>query len=117
MKIFTLAILASLTLGAAASEVPGTEYRTTTSRVIYVDTADVDESLDAPAELPADRETLRQIHGDPDEPKNQDMLRRIERTYDQKDTIESDYGNEIEHEILEDRDKFNDAEDGDGDDY
>lgn len=142
MKIFTLSILASLSLAASAMptgttttvihEGPGRHYQTTTtttttvdsdrqSNILLIDTANTDENLDAPTYSPAyseaDKATLRQIKGDPGEYKNRDLEKEINRTYDQKKRIESDYGQEIKREILDDRDKYNDDEDGDYDNY
>ncbi len=123
MKTLTLSTLAGLALTAAllpspilAAEVPGTEYRQAT--VIQVDTASTEEQLELenrPA--PDESATLERVNGRPGEIKNRDLTPTMRRTYNQKETIESDYGKEIQIEILEDRDKFNDAEDGDFDDY
>lgn len=105
MKILTLSILASLTLGAAALPAtvaydgPGTTQRT---QVIYVDTADTSD--EAPSRVQSvDEQTLIQIHGLPDEPKNRDLDVDYQRTYNQRNRIESDYGREIEREIIMDR--------------
>lgn len=119
MKTVTLSLLAGLILTSAAyptaslaAEVPGTEYRQTV--VVPADTASYEESLemeDRPA--PDESATLQRIDGRSGE----DLTPSMRRTYNQKKTIESDYGREIQLEILEDRNKFNDAEDGDFDDY
>ena len=139
MKIFTLSILASLSLAASAMptgttttvihEGPGRDYVTTTTtntttdserqtNILLIDTANTEERVDAPVyHSETDEATLRQIHGDPGEYKNRDLEKEINRTYDQKKNIESDYGQEIKREILDDRDKHNDDEDGDHDNY
>lgn len=119
MKLLTLSILASLTLAASAA--PGREYRTTDTsdtqtNILLIDTADADKEPVSP-DSGADEQTLIEIHGHPGEYKNRDLEREINRTYNQHETIESDYGKEIEREILDDRDKFNDDEDGDDDNY
>lgn len=54
-----------------------------------------------PPSQESEQATLEQIKGDPEAPKNRDLDKDIERTYDQKGNIESDYGKEIEKEILE----------------
>ncbi len=92
MKILTLSIIASLTLGASAYAVPGTEYRGTTE-VIYIDTADTfDEEMDFPTYTPIDHQTLIQINGLPDDYSNRDFDKELKRTYNMRETIESDYG-------------------------
>lgn len=121
MKTMTLTLLAGLTLAVLpsstlAAEVPGTEYRQAT--IIQVDTASSEENLELEARpLPDEQPTLDRINGRPGEIKNRDLTPSMRRTYNQSKTIESDYGQEIQIEILEDNEKHNDAEDGDFDDY
>jgi hypothetical protein len=120
-KILTLSLLASLTLGAAAAP---SDYSTTTpsttmmivtpsgnryhtTEAIFIDTANTREELSAPATSPTEGQTLDQIKGDPDGYQNRDLDKEIKRTYNQRENIESDYGNEIEDEIIEDRDGSN----------
>lgn len=136
MKIFTLSILASLTLAASALPAstgtvtvvtgPGRVYTTSSdpstddrqTNILLIDTAHSEEDFSAPGPASgADRQTLLQIQGEPGQYSNRDLEKEINRTYDQHENIESDYGKEIKREILDDRDKFNDAEDGDYDDY
>jgi hypothetical protein len=89
---------------AIVYEVPGTEYRGVD--VIYVDTADTSDEVDQtsyPLRTSTDAQTLIEINGHPDDYSNRDLWIDANRNYDQRENIESDYGYEIQEEIVNGR--------------
>ena len=118
MKILTFTLLASLAMGASA--LPAETSYQQTAIVAYAGPSSEDrdhkDTADSSDDEAVDDATLRQMHGDPQGYQNRDLRNDANRTYNQRENIESDYGKEIQREIIENRDIDRDKDGDDRDD-
>lgn len=108
-KLIAITIFGIMTLGAAATPTDrdGSLSRDLTTPHVHVYPVnhhtwimDHDYAVDV-ADTSDDLRTVDLDEMEPNSMENRDFDEEIERTYDQSERIESDYGNEIEDEIID----------------